>query len=50
VTWDQVAEIEAEGGEIVVRDARGEKLVAARLEEVPNAFLLAEMAHDRRRG
>jgi hypothetical protein len=48
VTWDQVAEIEAEGGEIVVRDARGERLAAAKLEEVPNAFLLAEMAHDRR--
>jgi hypothetical protein len=48
VAWDQIAEIEAEAGEIVVRDARGDRMAAARLAEVPNAFLLAEMAHERR--
>jgi hypothetical protein len=48
VAWADVAEIEAEGGEVVVRDGHGERLAAAKLDEVPNAFLLAEMAHDRR--
>ena len=48
IAWDQIGEIEAEEGEIVVRDAGGDRLAAARLAEVPNAFFLAEMAHERR--
>ena len=48
VAWDEIAEIDAEEGEVVVRDARGERLAAAPLSEVPNAFLLAEMTQERK--
>jgi hypothetical protein len=48
VAWDDVAEVEAEAGEIVVRGRDGERVAAAKLADVPNAFLLAEMAHTRR--
>jgi hypothetical protein len=48
VAWDDVAEVEAEAGEIVVRGRDGERVAAAKLADVPNAFLLAEMAHSRR--
>jgi hypothetical protein len=47
--WGEVGELEAEAGEIVVRTRDGERWAAARLDEVPNAFLLAELA-DRRGG
>ena len=48
VAWDDVADVEAEAGEIVVRGRGGERVAAAKLADVPNAFLLAEMAHARR--
>ncbi len=48
VAWDEVADIEAEAGEIVVRGPGGERVATAKLADVPNAFLLAEMAHLRR--
>jgi hypothetical protein len=49
--WDEVRDIEADDdGQIVVRGEGGARLASARLEEVPNAFLLAEIAHGRRRG
>jgi hypothetical protein len=48
VAWEDVADIEAEAGEIVVRGRSGERVAAAKLADVPNAFLLAEMAHSRR--
>ncbi len=49
--WDQVTDIEADDeGQIVVRGEGGERLASARLDEVPNAFLLAELAHGRRAG
>ena len=48
VAWDDVADVEAEAGEIVVRGRDGERVAAAKLADVPNAFLLAEMAHSRR--
>jgi hypothetical protein len=47
VGWDAVDDVEAEGGEIVVRGRGGERLGAVPLGEVPNAFLLAELAHRR---
>jgi hypothetical protein len=49
VAWDDVAEVEAEAGEIVVRGADGKRRASARLADVPNAFLLAEIAHARRK-
>ena len=48
VAWDDVLDVEAEAGEIVVRGRGGERVAAAKLADVPNAFLLAEMAHSRR--
>jgi hypothetical protein len=48
IPWDEVGAIEAEAGRIVVRDRDGARRLAARLDEVPNAFLLAEIAHGRR--
>jgi hypothetical protein len=45
--WSEVGHIDAEGGEIVVRTRSGERWAAAALQDVPNAFLLAEVAdHD----
>lgn len=49
VAWDEVKDIEAEGHDVVVRGTKGERLATARLDDVPNAFLLAEIAHARRR-
>lgn len=49
VTWDDVAAVEVEAGEIVLRGPDGHRQAAARLAEVPNAFLLAEIVHDRKR-
>jgi hypothetical protein len=48
VAWDDMAEIEADAAEIVIRGKGGERVAAARLADVPNAFLLAEMLHSRR--
>jgi hypothetical protein len=48
VVWDAVGEIEADAGEIVVRGKAGERALAAALDQVPNAFLLAELLHARR--
>jgi hypothetical protein len=50
VAWDEVDEIEAEAGHLVVRGRDGGRRAAVRLEEVPNAFLLAEVVQGRRRG
>ncbi len=50
IAWDEVQDIDAEEGQLVVRGAGGAKLAAARLDDVPNAFLLAELAHARRGG
>jgi hypothetical protein len=47
VGWDAVEDVEAEGGEIIVRGHDGQRLGAAPLVDVPNAFLLAELAHRR---
>jgi hypothetical protein len=49
VAWEDLGEVEAEAGEIVVRDAKGQRAGAARVAEVPNAFLLAEMVHERKK-
>ncbi len=49
--WDEVHDIEADDeGQLVVRGEGGARLATARLDEVPNAFLLAELAHERKRG
>jgi hypothetical protein len=48
IAWDEVAEVEGDQGEVVVRGRDGASLAAARLDEVPNAFLLAEIAHSHR--
>lgn len=50
IAWDQVRDIDAEEGQIVVRGEGGARLACARLEDVPNAFLLAELAHAHARG
>jgi hypothetical protein len=49
VAWDDVADVEVEAGEIVIRGSDGTRRAAARLDDVPNAFLLAEIAHARRK-
>ncbi len=49
--WDDVRDIEADDeGQLVVRGQGGARLASAKLDDVPNAFLLAELAHARRRG
>jgi hypothetical protein len=49
--WDEVRDIEADDeGQVVVRGEGGACLASARLDEVPNAFLLAELAHGRKGG
>lgn len=49
--WDDVRDIEADGeGHVVVRGQGGARLASAKLDDVPNAFLLAELAHERKRG
>jgi hypothetical protein len=50
VEWSEVADVEAEGGEIVVRGRDGRRQAAVKLEEVPNAFLLAELTQRFTRG
>jgi hypothetical protein len=46
--WGEVSRIETARGEVVVRGADGERLEAAPVEAVPNAFLLAELVQDLR--
>ncbi|HEY8038232.1 MAG TPA: DUF6585 family protein [Polyangiaceae bacterium] len=46
--WDELAEIDAEDGQIVVTTRANERWGTARLDEVPNAFLLAELGERRR--
>jgi hypothetical protein len=48
VAWDDVVELEADAGEIVLLGKDGRRVAAARLTDVPNAFLLAEVLHARR--
>ena len=42
--WSDLGDLEAEGGAIVVRDRSGHVVGQAPLGEVPNAFLLADLA------
>jgi hypothetical protein len=49
VEWEDVEAIEAEAGQVVLRDRNGQRVAAAELTQVPNAFLLAELARIRRR-
>jgi hypothetical protein len=49
IAWDQVQDIDAHDGQVMVRGQGGATLASARLDEVPNAFLLAEIAHGRKR-
>jgi hypothetical protein len=42
--WSEVGRIDAEAGEIVVRTRAGQPWAAAPMADVPNAFLLAEVA------
>jgi Family of unknown function (DUF6585) len=44
LAWSDVGSVDAEAGEVVVRTRDGERWASAALEEVPNAFLLAEVA------
>jgi hypothetical protein len=44
LAWSEVGSVDAEEGEVVVRTRDGERWASAALEEVPNAFLLAEVA------
>jgi hypothetical protein len=50
VAWERLRVVESEDGRIVLRGEGGEALGDAPLDEVPNAFLLAEIAHERRGG
>jgi hypothetical protein len=47
--WSDVGHVDAEAGEIVVRTRAGERWAAAPLQDVPNAFLLAEVADENAR-
>jgi len=49
LAWDDVEAIEAEAGQVVLRDRKRQRVAAVELTRVPNAFLLAEMARIRRR-
>lgn len=50
IPWDELEDIDAEAGQVIVRGTGGARLAAAHLEEVPNAFLLAEIVHERKQG
>jgi hypothetical protein len=50
LSWSDVGRIDVEAGEIVVRTRGGERWAAAPLKDVPNAFLLAEVADENARG
>ena len=45
--WEDVASVASDDGEVVVRGPGGARLAAARLDDVPNAFLLKELARRR---
>ena len=46
LAWDEVGRLDAEGGEIVVRTRAGERWGAVPMQDVPNAFLLTELASE----
>jgi hypothetical protein len=48
--WAEVGHVDAEDGEIVVRTRVGERWASAALHDVPNAFLLAEVAEHNPKG
>jgi hypothetical protein len=48
--WADSGDVEAEGGAVVLRTRAGEAWGRAALGEVPNAFLLAELADSQQRG
>jgi hypothetical protein len=50
LAWSDVGSIDAEEGEVVVRTRDGERWASASLDEVPNAFLLAEVAEHAAKG
>jgi hypothetical protein len=50
LAWSDVGSVDAEAGEVVVRTRDGERWASAALEEVPNAFLLAEVAEHAAKG
>jgi hypothetical protein len=50
LAWTDVGSVDAEEGEVVVRTRDGERWASAALEEVPNAFLLAEVAEHAAKG
>ena len=45
--WSEVSAVEAEGGKVVVRTRTGERWAAVEMQNVPNAFLLAELVAQR---
>jgi hypothetical protein len=47
--WDEVHDIDADDGQVVVRGAGGVRLASVPLDAVPNAFLLAELAQNHKR-
>jgi len=49
VAWDEVEALEPEDGQVVLRDRSGQRIAAAELTRVPNAFLVVELARIRRR-
>jgi hypothetical protein len=44
LAWSDVGRIDAEGGEVIVQTRLGDRWAAAPMQDVPNAFLLAELA------
>jgi hypothetical protein len=50
IPWEDLEDVDAEAGEVVVRGTGGARLAVAQLEDVPNAFLLAEIVHERKHG
>jgi hypothetical protein len=50
VAWEDVGGIATEAAELVIRGRAGERVAATAVGEVPNAFLLGEMARLRREG
>jgi hypothetical protein len=48
--WSDVGHVDAEAGQVVVRTRAGERWASAPLQDVPNAFLLAEVADGTARG
>lgn len=45
--WEELGQLDAEVDEIVVRTRSGERWAAAKLDQVPNAFVLAEIGETR---